>query len=53
MFGVASLDATWFSGFAALITDNIAVLVPVALTIMAVMIGLNLIPKVLRKIGRV
>lgn len=53
MFGVASLSADWFTSLAPAITENIAVLVPVGLTIMAVMIGLSLIPKVIRKLGRV
>ncbi len=49
----ATVDASWFTTLVPDIVANIGVLVPVAIGIMAVMIGVALIPRIIRRIGRV
>lgn len=53
LFGAAVVDAADLAVLTTSITDNLEVLIPVGISIMAVMIGVALIPKVIRRIGRV
>ena len=51
--GTAIIEASWFSDLQPDVVANIGVLVPVAVGILAVMIGVSLIPRIIRRIGRV
>lgn len=53
MFGAAVVTAEQLGVLTTAITDNLAVIIPVGLGILAIMIGVGLIPKIIHKIGRV
>lgn len=49
MFGTAIVTAEQLAPLSAAITDNLAVLLPVGLAIMAIMLGVSLIPRIIYK----
>lgn len=49
MFGTAIVTAEQLAPLSAAITDNLTVLLPVGLAIMAIMLGVSLIPRIIYK----
>lgn len=47
--GVKMIDATMIEPIVTMITDSIAVLLPVGITIMGLMIGVSLVPRIVYK----
>lgn len=46
-FGVALVTAEMLSGLSTAVTENVAVILPVALTIMGVFVAISVIPKII------
>lgn len=45
----AVITADMLSGLTSIVTDNVQVLIPAGIGIMAIMVGVSLIPKVIKK----
>lgn len=47
MFGTALVTADMLEGLSSAVTDNVAVVLPVALTIMGIFVAISVIPKII------